>query len=176
MPVTAEFYVNGTKSTDDDYVIAAFVGTECRGVGQWKEGRMVMNVFGDGGEDVTFMAYDKTSEQYYTVAEHVTFVADNSGSWFAPMALTLGNETTGIGLLNRDLLIDVAGDHLTVNAGGKYINRLTLTNMGGVTVMSISDIGTGATITTKSLADGMYIVTMQAEGNTYYQKILKANK
>jgi tRNA G18 (ribose-2'-O)-methylase SpoU len=135
-----------------------------------------MNVFGDGGEDITFMAYDKTSEQYYTVAEHVTFVADNSGSWFAPMKLTLGSEATGISQLNRDLLVDAAGNHLTINAGGKYINRVTLTNMGGVTVMSLSDIGTGATITTKSLADGMYIVTIQAEGKTYYEKILKTNK
>ena len=176
MPVFAEFYANGTKSADDEYVVAAFVGTECRGVGQWKEGRLLMNVFGDGGEDITFMAYDKTSEQYYTVAEHVTFVADNSGSWFAPMTLTLGSEATGISQLNRDLLVNAAGNHLTINAGGKYINRVTLTNMGGVTVMSLSDIGTGATITTKSLADGMYIVTIQAEGKTYYEKILKANK
>ena len=176
MPVFAEFYANGTKSADDEYVVAAFVGTECRGVGQWKEGRLLMNVFGDGGEDITFMAYDKTSEQYYTVAEHVTFVADNSGSWFAPMKLTLDSEATGISQLNRDLLVDAAGNHLTINAGGKYINRVTLTNMGGVTVMSLSDIGTGATITTKSLADGMYIVTIQAEGKTYYEKILKTNK
>ena len=176
MPVTAEFYVNGTKSADDEYVIAAFVGTECRGVGQWKEGRLVMNVFGDGGEDVTFMAYDKTSEQYYTIAEHVNFVADNSGSWFAPMKLTLGEEATGISQLNRDVLISVAGDYITVNAGGKYISRLTLTNMSGVTVMTIRDLGIGATVTCKSLTDGMYIATVQAEGTTYYQKILKANK
>lgn len=176
MPVTAEFYVDGTKTTDDEYVIAAFVGSECRGVGQWKEGRVLMNVFGDGSEDVTFMAYDRTSEQYYTVTEHVTFVADNSGSWFAPMKLTLGNEATGMKQLNSDLLLKVAGNYITVNAGGKYINRLTVTNMGGVAVLTVNDLGTGATITTGSLADGMYIVTIQAEGKTYYEKILKANK
>ena len=176
MPVIAEFYVDGTKYADDDYVIAAFVGDECRGVGQWKEGRLVMNVCGNGGEDVVFKAYDKTSEQYFMIAEHVAFVADNSGTWFAPMRLTQGSETTGMEKVNKDLLIDVAGNAITVNAGGKYINSLTLTNMGGVAVMTVSDLGTGATITTGSLADGMYIVTIQAEGKTYYEKILKANK
>jgi hypothetical protein len=176
MPVIAEFYVDGTKYADDDYVIAAFVGDECRGVGRWIDGRLMMNVCGNGGEDVVFKAYNKDSEQYFTVAEHVTFVADNSGSWNAPMKLTLGNETTGMSEVNKDLLISIAGNAITVNAGGKNISSLTLTNMGGVTVLSASDLGTGATITTGSLSDGMYIVTVKAEGKTYYEKILKGNK
>jgi hypothetical protein len=92
------------------------------------------------------------------------------------MKLTLGNEATGLKQLNNDLSLKMAGNYITVNAGGKYINRLTLTNMGGVAVLSVNDLGTGATITTGSLAEGMYIVTIQAEGKTYYEKILKANK
>jgi hypothetical protein len=136
----------------------------------------MMNVCGDGGEDITFMAYNKDSEQYFTVAEHVTFVSDNCGTWFVPMKLTLGNETTGMSEVNKDLLISVGSGYITVNAGGKNISSLTLTNMGGVTVLDVSDLGTGATITTGSLSDGMYIVTIKAEGKTYYEKILKGNK
>jgi hypothetical protein len=92
------------------------------------------------------------------------------------MKLTLGNETTGMSEVNKDLLISVAGNAITVNAGGKIISSLTLTNMGGVTVLDVSNLGTGATITTGSLSDGMYIVTVKAEGKTYYEKILKSNK
>jgi hypothetical protein len=175
MPVTAEFFVDGSKSTDE-YVVAAFVGDECRGVGRWIGGRLMMNVYGDGGENVTFKAYNKVNKHYYTVAESLKFKADNEGTWYAPIALTLGNETTGMSEVNKDLLISVGSSYITVNAGGKNISSLTLTNMGGVTVLSASDLGTGATITTGSLSDGMYIVTIKAEGKTYYEKILKGNK
>jgi len=176
MPLFAEFYVDGVKYDDGEFVVAAFAGDECRGVGRWIKGRLMMNVCGDGGEEITFKAYNKASEQYFTVAENVTFVSDNCGSWFAPMKLTLGNETTGMSEVNKDLFISVGNGYITVNAGGKNINSLTLTNMGGVMVLSASNLGTGATITTGSLSDGMYIVTIKAEGKTYYEKILKGNK
>lgn len=176
MPVTAEFFIDGVKCEDGQFTVAAFAGDECRGVGQWHDGRLMLNVHGDGGEKVTFMAYDKTTEQYYLVDESLTFKADNEGTWFVPMKLTLGNETTGMSEVNKDLFISVGSGYITVNAGGKNISSLTLTNMGGVTVLSASDLGTGATITTGSLSDGMYIATIKAEGKTYYEKILKGNK
>ena len=176
MPVTAEFFIDGVKCDDGQFIVAAFAGDECRGVGQWHDGRLMLNVHGDGGEKVTFMAYDKTTEQYYLVDESLTFKADNEGTWFVPMKLTLGNETTGMSEVNKDLFISVGSGYITVNAGGKNISSLTLTNMGGVTVLSASDLGTGATITTGSLSDGMYIATIKAEGKTYYEKILKGNK
>ena len=176
MPLFAEFYVDGVKSDDGEFVVAAFAGDECRGVGRWIKGRLMMNVCGDGGEEITFKAYHKDSEQYFTVVEHVTFVSDNCGSWFVPTKLTLGNETTGVSEVNKNLFISVGNGYITVNAGGKNISSLMITNMGGVTVLSASDLGTGATITTGSLSDGMYIVTIKAEGKTYYEKILKGNK
>jgi hypothetical protein len=80
--------------------------------------------------------------------------------------------------MNSELAVTplVANDHITVSAGGRQINRLTLTNMGGQTVVSVNDLGTSGVIALGALQDGLYIVTVQAEGNTYYQKIRKANK
>ena len=177
MPVTAEFFVDGVRSTDGEFVVAAFAGDECRGVGQWCEGRLMMNVYGNGGEQLLFKAYNKQSEQYFTVAETQTFQADNMGSWFAPARLTLGGETTGIQTPTSELSVTpaVARDHITVSAGGRYISRLSLTNMSGVTVLDVNNLGTGATVTTSSMQEGLYILTVQAEGKTYYKKILKAN-
>ena len=176
MPVTAELYVNGTKAGDEEYTVGAFAGDVCRGIGQWKNGRLLISVYGDGNEDIRFVAVDNNTEKFYDITEVMRFKADNQGSWFAPTKLTLGSETTGMSEVNKDLLISIVGNAITVNAGGKIISSLTLTNMGGVTVLDVSNLGTGATITTGSLSDGMYIVTVKAEGKTYYEKILKCNK
>ena len=70
----------------------------------------------------------------------------------------------------------VAKDFITVNAGGRHISRLTITNAGGQTVVAINELGRGGVITTASLPEGVYIVTIQAEGQNYYQKIFKTSK
>jgi hypothetical protein len=178
MPVTAELYVNGSKADADDYVVGAFAGSECRGVGLWKDARLLISVYGDNNEDIRFVAAEKDGEKFYDVTETLRFKADNQGSWFAPIALTLGDEATGIKEISDDLLITplVARDHITVSAGGRFINRLTITNMNGLQVIDVNDLGTGGVVTIGSLLDGVYIVTVKAEGNTYYKKIVKANK
>ena len=178
MPVTAELYVNGTKADSDEYIVGAFAGDECRGVGQWKDGRLLMSVYGDKNEEIHFVAANINSETYYDVTEKMGFRADNWGSWYAPVALTLGNETTGMKQTYNDLLITplVARDHITVSAGGRHISQLTITNMNGVSVIDIKDLGTGGVVTIGSLMEGVYIATVKAEGNTYYKKIVKANK
>ena len=174
MPVTAVLDSNDA----DDMMVGAFVGTECRGIGLLKNGRFSITVHGDKNETIHFVAYNKETKEFFDINETFYFKSDNIGTWNAPISLTIGNETTGINTLNGDFIVTplVANDHITVTAGGREISRLTLTNMSGQTVVSVNDLGTSAVIALGSLQDGLYIVTVQAEGNTYYQKIRKANR
>jgi len=178
MPLTAQLYVDGIRANEDDYIVGAFAGTECRGIGRWMDGRLLMSVYGEGGEDIRFVAAEQNTDKFYDITEAIRFSADNVGSWYAPFTLTLGGEATDIKQLYDGLTVTpaVAHDHITVSAGGMAISYLTLTNMNGVTVLTVTDLGKGGTIATGQLADGMYIVTVQAGGNTYYKKIIKTGK
>ena len=174
MPVTAVLDSNDA----DDMMVGAFVGTECRGIGLWKNGRFFITVHGDKNETIHFVAYNKETKEFFDINETFGFKSDNIGSLDTPTSLTIGSETTGVNTLNGDFVVTplVANDHITVTAGGREISRLMLTNMSGQTVVSVNDLGTSGVIALGSLQDGLYIVTVQAEGNTYYQKIRKANK
>lgn len=178
MPLTAQLYQQGTRMTDGEYLVGAFCGSECRGLGIWKNGRVMMSVYGETGDQLRFVAYNPETELVYNITETTTFTADNTGSWNAPYALTLGGQTTGIAQLYSELSVTpaVARDHITVTAGGRAISRLTLTDMGGRTLLTLADLGQGATVTTSSLPEGMYIVTVRAEGQTFYKKIVKAGR
>ena len=179
MPVTAELYENGVKVDDGEYIVGAFAGTECRGIGTWIEGRLMMNVYGDGGEDIHFVAYNTASERFYDLMEDVNFTADNIGNWRSPYALSFGGQATGIDqAVSGEFSVTptVVNDYVAVSAGGRNISRLTLTNAGGQAVITVNELGRGGTITTSSLPEGVYIVTIQAEGQNYYQKIIKTNK
>ena len=178
MPLTAQLYVDGEKAGQQEWIIAAFADTECRGIGQWKNGRVMMNVYGEGNEEIRFVAYNQSDETFFDLNEHLVFNADNVGSWHAPFALTLGGETTGVDVLNSDLTVTpaVAYDHITVSAGGRNIEYIALTNMAGTQVVAAANVGPKAVVATGSLAAGVYILTVKADGKTYYKKMMKANK
>ena len=174
MPITAELFVDGVRVEENKFVVGAFVGSECRGIGIWKNGCLFMTVYGEGGEDIRFIAAENEGDNLYGITESISFKADNIGSRNAPYNLNLSSETSKIDALYVDLAFtpNVANDHLTVNLGDKEISRLTLTAMNGQHVVALRDVGKGVTITTNTLPTGVYILTVQAEGQTYYKKIM----
>lgn len=178
MPMTAQLYQDGVPVRADEFVVGAFAGTECRGIGVWKDGKVLMNIVGDNKEDITFVAANLTDGRFYDITESVQFHVDNIGSWHLPYALHIGKEATDVENLWDELSVtpQVFSDHITINVGGRYISKMSMTNMGGRIVMRADNIRSGAVIPTGSLPEGVYIVTVVADGVTYYKKILKANK
>ena len=138
----------------------------------------MMSVYGEGGEQLTFMAYDPQTETVYDITETMAFGADPVGSWNMPYILSVGDQTVGISKLYAELSVTprVAYDHITVTVGGHNISRLTLTDMSGRIVASMAGSGKEANIATSQLPEGVYIVTAMADGRSYYQKIVKSNK
>ena len=177
MPMTAQLYQNGSIVKEGEFMVGAFAGTECRGIGLWKNDKVLMNIVGDGKEDITFMAVDLTDGRFYDITENVQFRVDNVGSWLMPFALHIGKEATGIKELWDELKVTpVFSDHITVSANGRNISKLSLTDMGGRVVLRADNLGTGAVIPTLSLPEGLYVVTVVADGQTYYKKVLKVKK
>ena len=173
MPVTASLYHNGAMTTD--YVVGAFVNGECRGVGQWQDNKLLMSVYGQPGEKVSFVAADAKNAHYYTIDETLVFTTDNQGSWRLPMSLTIGGETTGLKKLYKALTVSptVFTDHIEVSADGQTMSRLTLTNMSGQQILALNDLGQKAVVTTGQLPAGVYVLAVVADGKTYYKKVMK---
>ncbi|MBQ8158786.1 MAG: chitobiase/beta-hexosaminidase C-terminal domain-containing protein [Prevotella sp.] len=177
MPMTAQLYQDGAPVKADEFVVGAFAGTECRGIGIWKDDKVLMNIVGDNKEDITFIAANLTDGRFFDITESVQFHVDNVGSWCLPYALHIGKEATGIKELYDELEVTpVFSDHITVSAGGRTISKMSLTNMSGRVVLIADNLGTGAVIPTGTLSEGVYVATVVADGQTYYKKILKVNK
>lgn len=64
-------------------------------------------------------------------------------------------------------------DKLNVNAGGKIIKSVTLTNMDGSTVVKAPKSTTLVSIDVSSLASGIYIINVATEDKVYSRKIMK---
>lgn len=178
-PLTAWLYDKGTQTSGGDYIVAAFSDSECRGVGIWQDDRLLMNIYGDGGEQLQFMAYDPQTESVYDIAETFTFDAEPVGSWRMPYAMNISGEAVDVDELYASMTVTprVIYDHLTVTVNGRNVNQVTLTDMGGRVVANAKGTGNGdATVFISQLPEGVYIVTAVADGRSYYQKIVKSNK
>ena len=71
------------------FTILAYSGTECVGVSETIDGLVIMSIYGDGGETISFKAIDSFDGSIYEIKEKFDFVCDVKGIHSAPVTLTL---------------------------------------------------------------------------------------
>lgn len=178
MPMRAQLFRESGQTDDDEYTVAAFAGTECRGIGKYVQGVIFMNVHGEGAEDITFQAVHNEKEYIVDIQETVPFKSDAVGSYRQPYVLHLGDETVGVAERYSQLGVwpTMATTEITVSLGGKPIDRLTLTSTDGKMVRAKASGLTQEVINVTNLPAGIYIVAAQSGNEYFYKKIMKVNK
>ena len=120
MPAIVCLYQGDMEANVSDYDVAAFCGDECRGVGKVVKGVVMMNVCGEGGENITFKAIDKKSGIVMDIKETVTFTGDVLGAYTEPFRLTFNGESiTGIATIKSetdvDAIYNMAGQRISTD-------------------------------------------------------------
>lgn len=93
MCLVADLYQDDEAADASQWLVAAFCGEECRGLSQAVGGHLMMNVYGTGGERITFLALHRESGEVVAVAESETFRKDILGSMHQPYVLHSGLAT-----------------------------------------------------------------------------------
>lgn len=86
----------------EHYIVGAFCGNECRGVGQAVNGIVYITVYGQGDEMISFRLLD-TQGEVLDAIETEPFRADVLGSHRHPYALTV-HDATGVALQNDNVM------------------------------------------------------------------------
>lgn len=177
MPLIADIYVDGQKMSAGSYAVGAFCGMECRGVGKYVNGKLMMNIYGEGNEKITFRAVNNETEEVFDVIEQISFEETLMGSLNLPFALHVG-ESTGISEIERNWNVwpAVPSDYLYLSLNDKGFDRVTLTDVNGKVALVKTHVMDGEAIYVAPLIDGIYIVTAVQQGNVYYKKIMKTSK
>lgn len=79
--------IDGTDN-NDAMTIAAYADGECRGVSEIIDGKHYLTVYGQGGEALTFKAYDETGSSF-DIEQSIPFSSDVLGTRTRPYAFTL---------------------------------------------------------------------------------------
>lgn len=117
--------INGIEASSR-YSVGAFVGEECRGMGQFVTDEvMFINVAGKSGEKVNFRLYDSETGCYADILEGMSY-SMKAGSLKAPVSLTPEASVTGISTVesvmqNNVKAVNVQGQQVGANAKGIII-------------------------------------------------------
>lgn len=117
--------INGIEASSR-YSVGAFVGEECRGMGQFvTDDVMFINVAGKSGEKVNFRLYDSETGCYADILEGMSY-SMKAGSLKAPVSLTPEAAVTGISTVesvmqNNVKAFNVQGQQVGANAKGIII-------------------------------------------------------
>lgn len=177
MCVVADVFEDGHKVEAGTYAVGAFCGEECRGIGQYVDGKLMMSVYGEGGETITFKAAQ--DEVVYGIKETAIYGTDLLGNLRSPYVLTVGDDATGIAgtvTAGWNVWPTMVSTRLYVGRNGDVIDKLTLTDAYGATVMVCKDVASGHGIDVSRLADGVYIVTAVQGTDVFYKKIVKVSR
>ena len=176
-PIIADLWDGYTLTSSVGYGLAAFVGDECRGIATEVNGRWMMNVYGIGGEKVTFKALDRSIGLVHDVTEIEAFTADLLGTMALPVQLHIAD---GSGLNNVmfddvDVKPTLTTGPVTVTASAA-IDEVMVINMAGMTVMGYSNIPSGFTLDLGSEPDGVYLIQVHTGSHISTVKVMKRSR
>lgn len=169
MPVIADVITpDGRIAEEGEYAVGAFCGSECRGVGSYVDGYLMMSVYGNAGDKINFHLLPAGSEMAIVIADELTFTETPQGSLENPMRL-VSSTSNGIQSVadSSNVTVSICDQTLTVSGNVESIDifdadgRKVLAARNGQSSVSLS-----------GLQPGVHIVVVKADGIWSYHKIM----
>ena len=172
----AKLHVDGSPAVEGAYTVAAFSGSECRGIGQYIDGIIYMTIHGtvDNTETLSFKAYDNATGNELEITETIKMNGQHEGTISSPKILN-AKGTTGIDLLTTGFTIypRPLRSHLYINGETSNIKLVRILSSGGAKVLESNGYN-GNGINIGHLGAGVYVVAIITNDNkVYYEKVLK---
>lgn len=164
-------YADGITADNADYQLAAFCGSECRGIGQLSGGLLMMSVYGNGGDRITVQVTDREGSDVLA-SNTLDFSETVLGNIEAPYAINVDNATAiGTTAYDGNVSLSVDGGRLLIHGvAADDINSVELFDINGQKIKHethISDSG----VDISSLTGGVYVAVVCSNGHYTYHKI-----
>ncbi|MDE6078062.1 MAG: chitobiase/beta-hexosaminidase C-terminal domain-containing protein, partial [Muribaculaceae bacterium] len=170
MPMTAVAVdADGFDADVEDYMIAAFCGKECRGIAQVVDGKYMINIHGNAGDNISFRFINAEGAEYVT-SSNIIFKELPVGSVSEPYVIKLNIlsavnsiEADGLEIVSENGAIVVKGD-LAGNASVEVFdlagNRL-----------AASSANNGA-VSVNGLEPGIRLIVVRTGSDIIYRKVM----
>lgn len=173
MPVVATIKsLDGFDLDNTDYQVNAFCGSECRGIGRVVNGLVMMNVYGNVGEKITFQVTDNDGEMQYANNSTLSFTENIVGNLNAPYAISI-NGQSGISDVTYEgnIKVCIVGDMLKIKGIlAENIELVEVYDIDGHKLIRETNVSESG-IKVSHLTTGVYVVIVNGNGEYTYHKI-----
>lgn len=169
----AELYNGYAKVIDGTFALGAFCGNDCRGIGEYVDGKLFLTILGNQDDAIKFKAIENATGKEYEIKQILSFDEHPIGTIGNPYKLELG-ESSGIdNVYAYDLniypnpvrnIMFIEGD-ITDVIGVKVIS------VSGVTLISAEEFEHGVNVI--SIPDGVYVAAILTSHGVCYRKFIK---
>ena len=174
MPVVATINsINGSSLKNEDYQVAAFCGTECRGIGRIINGLIMMNVYGNTNDNITFQVTDAAGEKIFINNVSLSFSEKVVGNILNPYIITI-DDATGIANVeySGNVKVSVIGDMLKIEGiDSGDIDLVEIYDINGHRIVRKTNVSESG-IRISTLTTGVYVVIVYGNGEYTYHKVL----
>lgn len=173
MPVVATIRAtDGSQLDNDDYQVLAFSGTECRGIGRVVAGNVMMNVYGNAGDAITFRVVDNETEECYANTAALQLHEDIVGSLADPYSISLsGNSGIGRADFDGNVRVYADGDMLRIKGiAPEDIRMVEMFDVTGTKVLHETKVSESG-VRLPEMVPGAYVVIVDGNGVYTYHKI-----
>jgi hypothetical protein len=178
MNVIAQLYADGEIPEAGIYTIGAFFEDECRGIGQYVDGRLFITVHGENTSDeIHFKAYENATEKEYAIAETLLFSDALRGTFGQPITLTMNRLSLPDHPTAPAFVIypNPVRDKLYISGlEPEMLKDVKILTVTGSVVWVADNYNKGQGIDVSSLPDGGYILAIRSGDDVIYRKFIKS--
>lgn len=170
MPVTSCLATeDGIPASEGEYVIGAFCGDECRGIGVPVDRLTMIGVFGNPGDLISFRVISNKTGDEYILNRTITFSEDPAGSLKEPLALTIDSSSVG-NVYGGEYNVSVENGSLVISGDTSAIDRVEIYDMCGMKEHSLS-APNGSSISVDGLPSGIHVILIYSGTHRTSRKI-----
>lgn len=174
MPVVATISnINGSSLKNEDYQVAAFCGSECRGIGRIVNGLVMMNVYGKNNDNITFQVTDAAGEKNFINNVSLSFSEKVVGNILNPYIITIDDATVIENVeYSGNVKVSVIGDMLKIEGiDSGDIDLVEIYDINGHRIVRKTNVSESG-IRISTLTTGVYVVVVNGNGEYTYHKVL----
>lgn len=174
MGLVADIYDSGSPVDANRYGLLAYCGDECRGVAQVVNGHLMMNIYGTGGETLTFRAVDRSTDQNLEIAETLVFASDVEGTLVQPIPLHIGTSALhDMSIESLRVFPTVTTGEVNITQVGGTIGTIDVLNDKGQVLETIHGMGSHAVVSLDDRPDGVYLMRVTTATGVSTTKVVK---
>ncbi len=176
MTIIADLISEGSQIMAGVYSVGAFCKKECRGIGEYVDGKLFITIHGNLNDAITFKALENATGKEVDINEKLTFSDQPLGTISRPYSLSIGLPSgidENLAVSDFNIYPNPVRDMMYIDGDLSDVTAIKVITVSGMTLISTDTFENGVDVT--SIPDAVYVGAILTSHGVTYRKFVKKN-